>query len=611
VLRGDVIEETTRSTGLIPAQGGPRDVLADPARLRSIRRLAVGPRPDPAFDRIATLVEQLVEVPVALVTVLDTERQLLPGQVGLPESLAASRTMPLSHSFSRHVVEAGHQLVIPDVRDDPRMRFNGSIADLGAVAYAGVPLTDSEGLVLGTLAVMDTEPRRWTPSEIALLTELAAVCSSEVCLRIERAVADEARRHAESAHGQLALLSELTEALAATMEVDEALDRLGRIVAGRLADWCFVTLADPSGTVRHVSAAHRDPAFADETARLAAAAAVDVRTIVLAVQRTGRLIRKDHADPGVLRARLTGVDIAAAAERLGFGSYLIAPITAPVTQRILGAVMLVNGPGRPPFTEAEERTATEIGRRAGLAVDNSRLYGRQRHVAEVLQHSMLTELPRIPGIELYAHYLPAQVGAAVGGDWYDAFAQPDGSLMLAVGDVAGHDIEAAATMGQVRNLVRGNAYGRDDAPGPLLAQLDHALHGLQVPAAATAVLARLRRAAEGYQVSFANAGHPPPLLLRPDGEVEVWWAEPEPLLGLVPRAARSTQRRLVPAGSTLLLYTDGLVEHPNRLIDDGIDLIRAALRRNAGLPGEELCTRLISAAPRRADDIALLLIRLR
>ena len=607
VLRGEVI----RTKGLIPAPRAQRAVLTDPARLRSIRRLAVGPRPDPAFDRIATLVERLIEAPVALVTVLGTDCQLLPGQVGLPEPMATTRTMPLSHSFSRHVVEAGHQLVIPDVRDDPRMRFNASIRDLGAVAYAGVPLVDSDGLVLGTLAVMDTEPRRWTPSEIALLTELAAVCSSEVCLRIERSIADEARSHAESAHGQLALLGELTEALTATMEVDEALERLGRIVAGRLADWCFVTLAEPSGAVRHVSAAHRDPAFADETAQLAAAAAVDVRTVVLAVQRTGRLIRKDDADPAVLRARLAGVDVAAAAERLGFGSYLIAPITAPVTQRILGAVMLVNGPDRAPFSEAEERTATEVGRRAGLAVDNSRLYGRQRHVAEVLQHSMLTDLPQIPGIELHARYLPAQMGAAVGGDWYDAFAQPDGSVMIAVGDVAGHDIEAAATMGQVRNLVRGDAYGRDDEPGTLLAQLDRALHGLRVPAAATAVLARLRRAAGAYEISFANAGHPPPLLLRPDGEVEVWWAEPEPLLGLVPREPRSTHHRRAAPGSTLLLYTDGLVEHPNRLIDDGISQIRAALSRHAALPGEELCTRLIEAAPRRADDIALLLIRLR
>jgi serine phosphatase RsbU (regulator of sigma subunit) len=276
----------------------------------------------------------------------------------------------------------------------------------------------------------------------------------------------------------------------------------------------------------------------------------------------------------------------------------------------MGVVLLVNGPDRGAFSAAEERTTVEIGRRAGLAVDNTRLYGRQRHVAEVLQHSMLPPLPEVDGVELSARYLPAQVGDAVGGDWYDAFAQPDGSVMLAVGDVAGHDIEAAATMGQVRNLVRGDAYGRDDEPGILLSQLDRALHGLRVPAAATAVLARLSRDDEGFRVDFANAGHPPPLLLRPDGEVDIWWESPEPLLGLVPSDDRATHHRRVPAGSTLLLYTDGLVEHPAQLIDEGIDRVRAVLRGNAGRPAEELCALLVEAARRRADDIAFLVVKL-
>jgi serine phosphatase RsbU (regulator of sigma subunit) len=615
-------------------------VLADPARLQSVRRLAVGPRADDAFDRIAGLVEQLVDAPVALVTVLSSDRQFLPGQVGLPQPLATTREMPLSHSFSRHVVESGRMLVVGDVRDHPQMRDNLAIRDLGATAFVGVPVTDPEGLVVGTLAMMDREPRKWTKSEITLLTDLAAVCTSEVGLRIARAIAEEARhaaevarlaaeearlaaeearlpaeeerRHAESAHDQLRLLGELTEALTATMDVEAGMGRLGRMVAGRLADWCFVTLTDSAATkVRHVSASHYDPTYAIDAARLAhlAESAPQVPKFLLrAVQRTGRLIREDRAD--ARRPRIDDPEIMTIAERMGFTSYLIAPITTPVSHRVIGVVMLVNGPARGLFGADEERTAAEIGRRAGIVVDNSRLYGRQRHVAEVLQHSMLTELPDIPGINLHARYLPAQAGDAVGGDWYDAFVQPDGSVMIAVGDVAGHDIEAAATMGQVRNLVRGDAYGRDDPPGPLLARLDRALHGLRVPAAATAVLARLRRDGDEFAVEFANAGHPPPVLLRPDGEVEVWWETPEPLLGLVPGEGRPTHRRRVAPGSMLLLYTDGLVESPSRLIDEGIGRIRSVLRGNQGLPSEELCSRLIDSARRRADDIALLLIKL-
>jgi serine phosphatase RsbU (regulator of sigma subunit) len=235
----------------------------------------------------------------------------------------------------------------------------------------------------------------------------------------------------------------------------------------------------------------------------------------------------------------------------------------------------------------------------------------------VLQHSMLTELPEIPGIELHGRYLPAQAGDAVGGDWYDAFAQPDGSVMIAVGDVAGHDIEAAATMGQVRNLVRGDAYGRDDPPGRLLDQLDRALHGLQVPAAATGVLARLRRDDDGYSLEFSNAGHPPPILLRPDGEVEVWWESPEPLLGLMPRDGRSTHRRRAAPGSVLLLYTDGLVESRQRSADEGVGELCALLELEA--PGllqrgdpESLLDLLLGRLTQGSehdDDVALLLVQ--
>jgi serine phosphatase RsbU (regulator of sigma subunit) len=331
---------------------------------------------------------------------------------------------------------------------------------------------------------------------------------------------------------------------------------------------------------------------------------------LLEVQLTGRPLRVDEADPAELGKRTANADVVSTAGRLGYAAHLTVPISTPTNGRVLGTISLVNGPGRAAFTEADQRTAMDISRRAGLSIDNSRLYRQQRHVAEVLQQSLLTELPTIADIELHARYLPAHDGAAVGGDWYDAFAQPDGSVMLAVGDVSGHDIEAAATMGQLRNLVRGDAYGRDDEPGPLLSQLDRAVRGLRVSAAATAVLARARRDGDDFLITFANAGHPPPLLLRPDGTVETWWEEAEPLLGLRPGRERATHQRRVPAGSTLLLYTDGLVEDRSQPLDTGISRVEETLRGNPTMPGEELCSRLIASVGRRADDIALLLIKL-
>jgi GAF domain-containing protein len=588
-------------------------VLADPPRLRSVRRIIAGPAPDAAFDRIAMLVHKLIDAPMGVVCLIDEDRQVLAGQVGVPEPLASAREMPLTHSFSRHVVVAGEMQVVPDVRADPRMRDNPMIGEIGAIAYAGAPITDPDGLIVGALCAIDLEPRVWTPSEVALIRELAEVCSSEVCLRIARSAAEEARRAAESAHHQLELLAELTESLAATMDVEEAMRRLGDIVTAALADWCVVALADDPGGTARVSAAHCDPDRADDMVRLAELAAgshADLRAMILAVRARGRPVRSVDGD-AEMRSRIIDAELAEITARAGFGASMIVPVVSPVRRRALGAILLVNRPDRPAFSAAEEWTAAEVGRRAGLAVENGRLYREQRHVAEVLQRSLLTELPVIPGIDLHARYLPAQDGAAVGGDWYDAFAQPDGSVVVAVGDVSGHDIEAAATMGQLRNLVRGDAYGRDEEPGALLSALDQALHGLRVPASATAVLARVRRCWSGYEVGFANAGHPPPLLLLPDGQVQVWWVPPEPLLGLPPRdEPRTTARRFVPAGSTLILYTDGLVEDREQLLDDGIARLSAVLRENAARSGDELCARLLEVAPRRSDDIALLLVRL-
>lgn len=604
------------------AQRGLMDaaVLADPPRLRSVRRITAGPVPDGAFDRIAMLVHKLIDAPMGAVCLVDADCQVLAGQVGVPEPLASARVMPLAHSFSRHVVTSGVIQVIADVRTDLRTCDNPMIDEIGTIAYVGAPITDPDGLIVGALCAIDREPRIWTPSEVALIGELAEVCSSEVCLRIARAAAEEAhqaaeeaRHAAESAHHQLELLAELTQSLASTMDVAEAMRRLGDIVTAALADWCVVAITDERGGAARVVAAHRDPDRAADMLRLAeltTGSHPDLRAMILAVRARSRTVRSADGDRE-MRSRISDAELAEVTARAGFGAALIVPVVSPVQRRALGAILLVNRPGRPEFTAAEESTAAEVGRRAGLAVANGRLYRQQRHVAEVLQRSLLTELPSIPGVELYARYVPAQDGAAVGGDWYDAFAQPDGSVMVAVGDVSGHDIEAAATMGQLRNLVRGDAYGRDETPGALLTALDQTLHGLRVPASATAVLARVHACWSGHEVEFANAGHPPPLLLLPDGQVQVWWVPPEPLLGLPPREEpRTTARRFVPAGSTLVLYTDGLVEAREQLLDDGIARVSAVLRDNAARTGDELCTRLLAVAPRRSDDIALLLVRL-
>ena len=590
----------------------PIPALADPERLRSLAETRLGSAPDEAFDRFARLVGALLDVPVALVSLVTADRQFFPGATGLPEPWAGRRETPLSHSFCQHVVDVVVPMVLPDARLYPRVRRNLAIEDLGVVAYAGMPLTDLDGRVLGSLCAIDSKPRAWTAEQLRTLADLAAACSSELRLRIAVAGAEQARRRAEEAHDRLAMLAGLSELLGGTLDMATAVDRLGQAMVPLLADWCLITLVDPAGRPRTVSGMHRDPALAADLDRFTGLLTTGLgpASIIRSVLRTGRPVMREAATLADVEQGTTHPELTALAERLGFGSHLTVPIAAAGI-RVVGAVTLVNGPSRRAFDESDLRTALDIGHRAGQAVGNSRLYGEQRHVAEVLQHSMLPTLPVVPGIELAARYLPAADRVEVGGDWYDAFVQPDGELVAAIGDVAGHDIEAAATMGQLRNLVRGDAYGRDDPVDELMTHLDRAIQGLPVPTVASAVLARVRPAAPGLRVSWCNAGHPPPLLIPAEGPVRALDEVREPLLGLA-RPPRRTRRELTLApGDTLLLHTDGLIERRDRPIDEGQAALVEQLADGASLPLPALCDRLVAAAHRREDDVALLALRAR
>ena len=161
----------------------PANVI-DPTRLAGVRatRLLDGER-DPAFDRLADLAARLLDAPVALVTLVDADRQFFVSCPGLGGPFAEARETPLSHSFCQHVVDRREPLVISDAREDPLLRENLAIPDLGVVAYLGVPLVAPGGQVVGSFCVIDHRPRHWTPDQVRLLADLAASVESEIALR--------------------------------------------------------------------------------------------------------------------------------------------------------------------------------------------------------------------------------------------------------------------------------------------------------------------------------------------------------------------------------------------------------------------------------------------
>jgi serine phosphatase RsbU (regulator of sigma subunit) len=306
--------------------------------------------------------------------------------------------------------------------------------------------------------------------------------------------------------------------------------------------------------------------------------------------------------------------VRAAWRRLNTTSCTVVPLRARGTT--FGALAMLNSGDRPAHTDAEIALAVEVARRGALALDNARLYGRQLAVAETLQRSLLTDPPQPDDLELRVRYQPASTHLHVGGDWHDVVLQPDGATVAVIGDVVGHDVDAAASMGQIRSMVRATAYGRSDSPAAVLDRVDTVLTGLHVGTLATALVARIEQPEEQRReglrtLRWSSAGHLPPLLVHADGTVEVLATTPERLLGTGSPGPRSDHTAQLQPGDTVLLYTDGLVEHGRTALDEGIARLAGVLAELQHLPLEQLCDQLLERLlPCHADDdVALLAVR--
>jgi signal transduction histidine kinase len=259
----------------------------------------------------------------------------------------------------------------------------------------------------------------------------------------------------------------------------------------------------------------------------------------------------------------------------------------------------------------------EIGRRTGIALDNARLYASQRHVATELQQSLLTDPPAVPFADIAVRYVAAARRAEVGGDWYDVFRRRGGGVVVVVGDVAGHDSRAAAAMGQLRGLLRGIGFRGTDDPSEVLRGVDEAIEELELATLATAVLAEIsppEQGADGARLRWSNAGHPVPVLLGPDGRARLLTpsrGKADLLLGIDPVTERTTETATLPFGSTLLLFTDGLVERRGESLDEGTARLLHLVEDEATDDLDRLCDALVAGLvpSAAADDVAIVAFR--
>ncbi|GAA4058688.1 SpoIIE family protein phosphatase [Streptomyces shaanxiensis] len=435
---------------------------------------------------------------------------------------------------------------------------------------------------------------------------------------------------AEPQTDRLRYLDAATRQIARGMNLDETLHELCRAAVPAFADAAFVHLyaplpvGDETDTAPGVLRLHttdrappRRPATSDSEPPSPATGPARAADLVRP-SATGRLTELLRAGrPAFANTPHTESAVAELLET-GTAPPAVPPgrrlIVAPLHGRnhVMGSVVLLREPDRPDFTEDDLLVASQLATHTALGIDKAVLYAHEASVADALQRAMLPpSLPEPPGVLLASRYLPSSRTAQVGGDWYDAIPLPGNRVALVIGDVMGHSMTSAAIMGQLRTIVQTLA-GLDLPPDEILHHLDEQAERLGSEHTATCLYAMYDPVLHRLLVS--NAGHLPPVLLHPDGGTEVVRVPPGAPIGVGGGGFESTEMH-APAGATLLLYTDGLVESRDSDVLTGVERLRARLQETASRSTppslDLLCDQALGTlgSGDRDDDVALLAAR--
>lgn len=613
------------------------DAVDDELRLAAVRDTGLSARPDAGMDRFARLVKDVLDVPAALVALVTADRQVLPGLAGSHAPWARERNLAAPLALCGEVVHGGLPVVVdragagaaPPAPRDGTDRASGDPVALApeVQAYAGVPLTDRAGRVLGALCALDNRPRAWSDRELSLLTELAAACGAELRLRIAahrrevvhrdeaaaRTRADGQARRSESALARSELLLRAADALADTTGLAEVGRQVHDLVTLVLRPVHVRVMVAGGGVLRRLTHGAEQP---DRQG-----VPLDEEHPMTRAARENRVVTVAGTDE---MATVYGRRAADDHRALGLDTVVCVPL--PGQDGPLG--VLVMGWDRPYEVDDPERAVlAALAGYTARAVERALFVENRVDAARQMQEAMLTDLPPVTGLRTAALYRPAADIDMVGGDWYDLYRLPsaaqggedaEGAATVAatIGDITGHDMRAATLMGQVRSMLRQadlDHPGTD--PAHVVSAFEHANRALRLGCSGTLVHAHLRPCPPpddgSWELSWTNAGHPPPLVVLPDGTVEQLTdhgALMHPGIGV---RERDAHRRTLPPGALLLLYTDGLIEHRGGDLDVAIERAGRFLAARRGEPLPALLAELVDEVAGQAadDDIALLALR--
>jgi len=561
---------------------------------------------DEELDRIAAIAASVSGADAGVVALEAHPGYALPGLYGLRESLSATREVTDEAPLTDAVVRTAAPQVVNDTEADEDLARRGWAQLWGFRSYAGVPVRDVHGHVVGALSIMSRDPGAFDDTTVARLTELAAVCSARVVAReiLERlSTAERSATTVDRINRVLLTFSEGLGATATTQDVARVVTDLARAQLDVAYSAVVVQVDGRFDAVEgsHLpedlpmeyselqpSADHPGPhAVADGEARFYPSRADLVADYPHLSGHTSANVdgevylpfRVDRNDDVPLHGWLW----------LGWADE---HVTMPQTQRMKRAV------------------TTYVAR----ALERAELLAARAAVAYTLQSALLTKLPDVPGLELAARYIPASRGEQVGGDWYDAI-HVHGATTLIIGDVVGHNIAAAAQMGNLRSMLRGFVADALEAPSRLLSRLDDANLRLSTRTMATAAVAQvIPPFVEGgpARVVWSSAGHLSPVVVGPDGDVRVLRGRSDLMLGVAPGATRADHEHVLEHGATMLLFTDGLVERRGRPMASSLTQLAEILADLAQAPLEDLVADMVTrmGAASERDDVAVLAVRL-
>src|SRR4051812_15484673 len=443
-----------------------------------------------------------------------------------------------------------------------------------------------------TARAIATDALMWLAIGTVLLVLIASVRGQRVRLRsVERS----ARAEAEQAAKRVRDLQQVTDVSLAQLPLDELLHELVVRISGVLdLDAAAIMLTDDDGATMTVRAAQgvgtrRDgkPIRVAPGDGCAGRVAAERRTVLLDDIKDSSDLDPVFRDTGV--RSLAGVPLIA-------------------DGRVIGVIEAASERRR-AFTPHDVRLLALAADRLSQAIERTRVNERAHHIAETLQRALLPDrLPGVPGVALAARYLPGGPGTDVGGDWYDVIPAADGRVALVMGDVVGRGVAAASLMGQLRNAFR--VYALDGKPpAAILDKVNVLLHQFEPGQMATAV--HLEFDPRKERVCFAGAGHPPPIVRLADGTTEFLHGAPSAPLGVLPYTRYHQQDANLPAGATLLVYTDGLVDRPDSSLTTGLAGLLEAVASGPSDPDalcEHVLSRLLPGGP-PSDDIALLALQ--